>query len=54
VNLDIQVLELKSEKVSKELADVKDELAKARDQIDKQTQTRYEALVEQAKKRKKV
>jgi hypothetical protein len=53
VDLDIQVLELKSDQLSKELTDVKDELAKARDQIDKQTQTRYEALLEQAKKRKK-
>ena len=53
VDLDIQVLDLKSDQLSKELADVKDELAKARDQIDKQTQTRYEALLEQAKKRKK-
>jgi hypothetical protein len=54
VDLDIQVLELKSDQLSKDLADVKDELAKARDQIDKQTQTRYEALLEQTKKRKKV
>jgi hypothetical protein len=53
VNLDIQVLELRSDRLSKELADVKDGLAKARDQIDKQTQSRYEALLEQAKKRKK-
>jgi hypothetical protein len=53
VNLDIQVLELRSDRLGKELADVKDELAKARDQIDKQTQSRYEALVEQARKRKK-
>jgi hypothetical protein len=53
VDLDIRVLELKSDQLSKELADVKDELAKARDQIDKQTQSRYEALLDQAKKRKK-
>jgi hypothetical protein len=53
VNLDIQVLELRSDRLSKELADVKDELAKARNQVDKQTQSRYEALLEQAKKRKK-
>jgi hypothetical protein len=53
VNLDIQVLELRADRLNKELADVKDELTKARDQIDKQTQSRYEALLEQAKKRKK-
>jgi hypothetical protein len=53
VDLDIQVLELKSDQLSKELADVKDDLSKARDQIDKQTQARFDALLEQAKKRKK-
>jgi hypothetical protein len=53
VDLDIQVLELKADQLNKELADVKDELAKSRDQIDKQTQDRYEALLEQARKRKK-
>jgi hypothetical protein len=53
VHLDIQVLELKAEQLDKELGEVKDELAKSRNQIDKQTRSRYEALLEQAKKRKK-
>ena len=54
VHLDIQVLELKADRLDKELGEVKDELAKARDQVDQQTRSRYEALLEQAKKRKKV
>jgi hypothetical protein len=53
VDLDIQVLERKSDQLGKELADAKEELAKARGQIDQQTRSRYEALLEQAKKRKK-
>jgi hypothetical protein len=53
VGLDIQVLELKAVQLDKELSEAKDELAKSRDQIDKQTRIRYEALLEQAKKRKK-
>ena len=39
--------------LDKELGEAKDELAKAREQIEKQTRTRYEGLVEQAKKRRK-
>lgn len=53
VDLDIQVLELKADQLDKELGEVKDELSKARDQIEKNTRTRYEGLVNQAKKRKK-
>jgi hypothetical protein len=53
VELDIQVLELKADQLDKELGEAKDELAKARDQIDKNTRTRFEALVEQAKKQQK-
>jgi hypothetical protein len=53
VDLDIQVLELKADQLDKELGEIKDELAKARDQLDKNVKTRYEGLVDQAKKRKK-
>jgi hypothetical protein len=53
VDLDIQVLELKAEQLDKELGEVKDELAKTREQIDKVTRSRYEALQSQVKKRKK-
>jgi hypothetical protein len=53
VELDIQVLEAKADQLDKDLGEIKDELAKARDQIDKKTRTRYEALVDQAKKRQK-
>jgi hypothetical protein len=54
VELDVQVLELKADQLDKELGEVKDELAKAREQTDKQAKTRYEGLVDQAKKRKKM
>jgi hypothetical protein len=53
VELDVQVLELKCEQLDKELNEVKDELARTRDQIDKQTRSRYEALVDRARKQKK-
>ena len=53
VELDIQVLEVKADQLDKELGEAKDELAKAREQIDKDTKARYESLLEQAKKRRK-
>lgn len=53
VDLDIQVLELKTEQTEKELTEVKEELAKARDQIPVQTKARYEKLLEQVRKRRK-
>jgi hypothetical protein len=53
VDLDIQVLELKADQLDKELGEVKDELSKARDQIDKNVRSRYEGLVEQAKKHRR-
>jgi hypothetical protein len=53
VDLDIQVLELKAEQLDKEMGEVRDELAKARDQMDRNVKARYEALLDQAKKPKK-
>jgi hypothetical protein len=53
VDLDVQVLELRAEQLDKELGEVKEELAKARDGTDKQVRARYEALLEQARSRKK-
>jgi hypothetical protein len=53
VELDILVLEVKADQLDKELGEVKDELAKAREQMDKQAKARYEGLLEQAKKRRK-
>lgn len=53
VDLDIQVLELKADQLDRELGEIKDELAKARDQSDKNIRARYEGLLDQAKKRKK-
>jgi hypothetical protein len=53
VDLDIQVLELKADQLDKELGEVKDELAKARDQTEKNIRDRYEGLVKKAKGRKK-
>lgn len=53
VDLDIQVLELRADQINKELTEVKEELAKAREQVDKNVKARYEGLLEQAKKRKK-
>jgi hypothetical protein len=53
VDLDVQVLELKADQLDKELGEVKDELAKARDQVEKNVRSRYEGLLDQARKRKK-
>jgi hypothetical protein len=53
VDLDVQVLEYKSEQLDKELGELKDELAKAKENNDKQIKDRYEMLLEKAKKRRK-
>jgi hypothetical protein len=53
VELDIQVLELKADRLDKELAEVNHELSRARDQMDRDVKTRYKGLLNQAKKRKK-
>jgi hypothetical protein len=53
VDLDIQVLELKAEELDKELGDVKDELTRMRESLDKQIKDRYEGLLDKAKRRKK-
>ena len=53
VELDIQVLELKADQLDKELGEVKDELAKAREQADKNVKARYDRRLDQAKKGKK-
>jgi hypothetical protein len=53
VDLDVQILEYKSEQLDKELGEVKDELAKAKENNEKQVKDRYEMLLEKAKKRRK-
>ncbi len=53
VELDIQVLELKAEQLDKELGEVKDELTRAREQVEQNVKTRYEGLLDKAKKPKK-
>jgi hypothetical protein len=53
VDLDVQVLELKAEQLDKELNEVKDELTKTRDNLDQHAKSRYELLLEKAKKVKK-
>ena len=53
VDLDVQVLEYKSEQLDKELGEVKDELAKAKENPERQVRDRYEQLLEKAKKKRK-
>jgi hypothetical protein len=53
VDLDVAVLELKVEELDRDLGTARDELARARQQIDRQTQARYQGLLEQARKRRK-
>jgi hypothetical protein len=49
VDLDVQVLELKSVQLDRELDDLKGELAKARENMDAQVKDRYQKLLEAAK-----
>jgi hypothetical protein len=53
VDLDLQVLELQAEQLDRELGEVKDELARAREQMEQKIKSRYEALLDQAKRSKK-
>lgn len=53
VELDIKVLKLKAEQLDKELGEVNDELAKMKENRDKEARERFEALVSKAKKMKK-
>ena len=53
VELDILVLEAKADQLDKELGEVKDELAKMRDNVEKQVKDRYEGLLDKARRPKK-
>jgi hypothetical protein len=53
VELDIKVLKLKAEQLDKELGEVNDELAKMKENRDKEARERFEGLVNKAKKMKK-
>jgi hypothetical protein len=53
VDFDIQVLELQAEQLDKELGEVKDELARAREQLEQNTKARYDGLLDKSKKPKK-
>ena len=52
VELDLQSMEHRVEVLRTELASAKDELAKFRDNLDRTTKDRFEALLEKAKKKK--
>jgi plasmid stabilization system protein ParE len=53
VDLDTRVLVLKAEQAEKELSEIRDELAKARDQGPARAKARYDNLIEQGRKRRK-
>jgi hypothetical protein len=53
VELDVAILEVKAEQLDKELGEIKDELAKAKENTDRQIKDRYEQLLEKAKKKRK-
>ena len=52
VELDLQSMEHRVEVLRTELASAKDELAKFRDNLDRTTKDRFDALLEKAKKKK--
>jgi hypothetical protein len=53
VGLDIQVLEAQAEEVDRELGEIKDELARTKDQLEQKIKARYEDLLNKAKKPRK-
>jgi hypothetical protein len=53
VELDIQVLELQADQLDRELGEVKDELARARDHADQNVKTRFDGLLDKSRKPKK-
>jgi hypothetical protein len=52
VHLDIDVLDLKAERLDRELGEVKDEVARIRENRDKYIKDRYDGLVQRVQKRK--
>jgi hypothetical protein len=52
VSLDLEVLEHKAEQLDRELGEIKDEVARVRDNRDKHAKDRYEALLQKVRKRK--
>jgi len=53
VDLDLAVLELQAEQLDKELGEVKDELARAREQIEQNTKARFDGLIDKTRKPKR-
>ncbi|MCS6850245.1 MAG: hypothetical protein NZ700_03630 [Gemmataceae bacterium] len=53
VELEMQVLEFRAEQLDKELGEVKEELARLRENPDKEARERYESLLDKARKRRK-
>jgi hypothetical protein len=53
VELDIQVLEAQAEQLDKELGEVKDQLARSRENLETNAKARFESLLEKSRKPKK-
>jgi hypothetical protein len=53
VELDLAILELKADRLERELSTVKETLNRSRDQLDRDVRGRFESLLEQARKREK-
>ncbi len=53
VDLDVQVLELQAEQLDKELGEIKDELARAREQVEQNVKARLEGLLDRAARPRK-
>jgi hypothetical protein len=53
VELDLAILELKADRLERELSTAKEALTRGRDQMDRDVRGRYESLLEQARKREK-
>jgi hypothetical protein len=53
VNLDVDILDLKADRLDRELGEVKDEVARIRDNREKYTKDRYDGLLQRVQKRRK-
>jgi hypothetical protein len=53
VNLDVDVLDLKADRLDRELGEVKDEVARIRENREKYVKDRYDGLLQRVQKRKR-
>lgn len=53
VDLDIRMMETQAEALDREVSEIRDELARTRDQLDQKVKSRYESLLDKSRKPRK-